>query len=259
MTGLHVWPTQKLQTEGERVNVALRAKPIWLTHAGNDTVDRQTGEPVVDGLVHPPGISPCATPWRLPLTPDKCWILLFGNIDIKTGVRRSHDVTRTRVQQDVCGVQSAYSNQTHSVPADTETGSAQRARPYVFSSFCFGTLWLTFCEHERRQRWNFCPGIPRRIYSPPGECDAPHWLSSGGRSGAIGLLSMHHSPYGRNKNNDWLCGERLTFATQNTEHLPQLQGHIIRFNRGNILHLCQSSWSILHSAHGCRQGHPAEQ
>lgn len=193
MTGLHVWPTQKLQTEGQCVNVALYVMLIWLTHAGNDTVDWQTGEPMVDGLVHSSGISPRATPWWLPLAPDKCWILLFGDIDIKTCVRGPHDVARTRVKQDVCGVQSAYSNQTHSIPAETETGSAQHACRYVFISYALA-LWLTFCEHERRRRWNFCPGIPQRIYFPPGGCDAPHWLSSGGRFGAIGLLSMHHPP-----------------------------------------------------------------
>lgn len=33
-------------------------------------------------------------------------------------------MARSRVQQDVCGVQSAYSYQAHSVPADTEAGSA---------------------------------------------------------------------------------------------------------------------------------------
>lgn len=40
----------------------LCAVPIWLTHAGDDTVDWQAGESMVDGLVHAPGISSCATP-----------------------------------------------------------------------------------------------------------------------------------------------------------------------------------------------------
>lgn len=66
-----------------------------------------------------------------------------------------------------------------------------------FLGFC--TLWLTFCEHERRQRWNSCPGIPQRIYFLPGGCDAPHWLSNGGRLGATGLPSRRHPPWDRKR------------------------------------------------------------
>lgn len=43
-----------------------------LTHAGNDTVDWQAGESMVDGLVHSPGVSTRAAPRWLPLAPDKC-------------------------------------------------------------------------------------------------------------------------------------------------------------------------------------------
>ncbi len=149
--------------------------PIWLTHAGDDTVDWQAGESVVDRLGHSPGISSRAAPRWLPLAPDKCWVLLFGDINVKARVRGPHDVARTRVQQDVGSVQPAYSDQAHSVPAAAETRSALNHVGWcVFSFLGLFTLWLTFCEHERRQRWNSCPGIPRRIYFPPGGCDAPH-------------------------------------------------------------------------------------
>lgn len=96
---------------------SLCALPIWLTHAGDDTVDWQAGESMVDGLVHAPGISSCAAPRRLPLAPDKCWVLLFGDINVKAHVRGPHNVAGTRVQQDVGGVQPAYSDQTYSIPA----------------------------------------------------------------------------------------------------------------------------------------------
>lgn len=160
----------------------------------------------------------------------------------------------TRVQQDVGGVQPAYSNKTYSIPAVTQTGSAlSRARWFVFSFLVFFTLWLTFCEHERRQRWSSCPGTPRRIYFPPGECDAPHWRSSAGRFGAIGLLNMHDPPWDIKKRIDWTRGERMTFKAQKTKHMASNQGHIRGFStqgcKGNILHLCQSCWSILQSAH----------
>lgn len=179
---------------------SLCAMPIWLTHAGDNTVDWQAGESVVDGLVHSPGISSCAAPWWLSLAPDKCGVLLFGDIDVKACVRGPHDVAGTRVQQDVGGVQSAYSNQTYSIPAGAETRSAlKRAGWCVFSFLGLFTLWLTFYEHERRQRWNSCPGIPRRIYFPPGGCDAPHWLSSAGRFGAIGPLNTHRPPWDRQR------------------------------------------------------------
>jgi len=79
---------------------------------------------MVDGLVHSPGISPRAAPRWLLVAPDKCRVLLFGDIDVKARVRGPHDVAGTRVQQDVDGVQSAHSDQTHSIPAAAKTGSA---------------------------------------------------------------------------------------------------------------------------------------
>lgn len=196
MTGLHVWPTKTLQTEGQCVNVTQSlCHAVWLTHAGDDTVDWQASESMVDSLVHSPGISSATAPRWLPLPPDKCWVLLFGDIDVKTCVRAPHDVAGSRVQQDVGGVQSAHSDQTYSIPAATETWSALNCVVWcVFSFLGFFTLWLTFCEHERRQRWNSFPGIPRRIYFPPGGCDALHWLSSAGRFGAIGQPNMHRPP-----------------------------------------------------------------
>lgn len=103
---------------------SLCAVPIWPTHAGDDTVDWQASESVVDGLVHSPGISSRAAPRWLPLTPDKSWVLLLGDVDVKARVRGPHDVAGTRVQQDVGGVQSAHSDQAHSIPAGEETRSA---------------------------------------------------------------------------------------------------------------------------------------
>lgn len=102
--------------------------PIWLTHTGDDTVHWQASESMVDGLVDSPGISPHAAPWWLPLAPHKCWVLFFGDIDVKAYVRGSHDVAGTRVQKDVGGIQSAYSNQTHSIPAPRGTGSAMHGK-----------------------------------------------------------------------------------------------------------------------------------
>lgn len=87
-------------------------------------MNRQTGESVVDGLVHSPGISSRAAPRWLPLAPDKRRVLLFGDIDVKACVRGSHDVAGAGVQQDVGGVQSAYSDQTYSIPAAAEIRSA---------------------------------------------------------------------------------------------------------------------------------------
>lgn len=79
---------------------------------------------MVDGLVHSPGISSCAAPRWLPVTPDKCRVLLFGDIDVKARVRAPHDVAGARVQQDVGGVQSAYADQTYAIPAAAKTRSA---------------------------------------------------------------------------------------------------------------------------------------
>lgn len=75
----------------------LCALPVGLTHAGDDAVDWQAGEAVVNGLVHSPGISSCDTPRWFPLPSDECRVLLFGDIDVKACVRSSHDVARTRV------------------------------------------------------------------------------------------------------------------------------------------------------------------
>lgn len=91
-----------------------------LTHAGDDAMDWQAGQAMVDGLVHIPGIPPCDSPRWLLLASDKSWILFFGDVYIKAQVRCPHDVARTRVQQDVGGVEPAHSNQTHAVPATTE-------------------------------------------------------------------------------------------------------------------------------------------
>lgn len=221
---------------------SLCAVPIWPTHAGDDTVDWQASESVVDGLVHSPGISSRAAPWWLPLTPDKSWVLLFGDVDVKARVRGPHDVAGTRVQQDVGGVQSAYSDQTYSIPAGEETRSApNRAGWCVLTCLGFLTLWLTFCEHERRQRWNSCPGIPQRICFHPGGCDAPRWQSSGGRFGAIGPLNTRRPPWKRKRGLIGHVGERLTFKSCNTNHQAQRRGHVRRFYiqgcRCDVLHL----------------------
>lgn len=47
------------QHEGEKAYVTVA---ISLTHAGNDTMDWQAGQAMVDGLVHTPGIPPCDSP-----------------------------------------------------------------------------------------------------------------------------------------------------------------------------------------------------
>lgn len=93
---------------------------LSLTHAGDDTVDGQAGESMVNGLVNASGVSSCAAPRRLPLAPDKGRVFLFGDVDVKACVGGPHDVAGARVQQDVGGVQTAYADQTHSVPAAAE-------------------------------------------------------------------------------------------------------------------------------------------
>lgn len=106
---------------------------IGLTHAGDDAVDWQAGESVVDCLGHSSGISSRAAPRRLLLAPDKCRVLLLGDIDVKARVRGPHDVAGTRVQQDVGGLQSAHSNHTYSISA--KTGSALNGAGSHFLAF----------------------------------------------------------------------------------------------------------------------------
>lgn len=94
---------------------------------------------MVDGLVHSPGISSRAAPRWLPVAPDKCRVLLFGDVDVEACVRGPHDVAGTRVQQDVGGVQSAYADQTYSVPAVAETRSALSSTGWCVRDLI---LWL---------------------------------------------------------------------------------------------------------------------
>lgn len=92
-----------------------------LTHAGDDAVDRQAGQAVVDGLVHSSAVPSGAAPGRLPLAADERRVLLLGDVDVEAGVGGAHDVARTRVQHDVGGVQPPHSDQTHAVPAQSRT------------------------------------------------------------------------------------------------------------------------------------------
>lgn len=106
-----------------------------LTHAGDDAVDRQAGQAVVDGLVHASAVpSAAAAPGRLPLAADKRRVLLLGDVDVEAGVGGAHDVARTRVQHDVGGVQPPHSDQTHAEPAPSRTDDRIRRRPRVSST-----------------------------------------------------------------------------------------------------------------------------
>lgn len=93
-----------------------------LTHAGDDAVDRQASEAMVDGLVHASAVPPGAAPRRLPLAADERRVLLLGDVDVEAGVGGAHDVARARVQHDVGGVQPPHSDQTHAVPASATDG-----------------------------------------------------------------------------------------------------------------------------------------
>lgn len=127
--------------------------------------------------------------------------------------------------------------------SQTDKISSELCNVMCFKSFCRSLL--TFCERERRQKWNSSPGIPQRICSLPDGCDAPHWPSTVGRCGAIGPPSMHRPPceetFGH-VGKDW----PLKHVTQNIQLFHQGWG-------GNILYLCQSRWS---RAQRCTHGHP---
>lgn len=81
-----------------------------LTHACNDAVHRKLRWPVID--------PPSRTPLPLLLVKAEGWVLLFGDVDVIAGICGSHDVVRTRVQQDALVVLSFYTDETDAIPGD---------------------------------------------------------------------------------------------------------------------------------------------
>lgn len=90
----------------------------WLTHAGDDAVDRKTCKAMIDGLRYASGAVPGA-PGGFSVAPHEGRVLLFGDVDVEAGVWSAHDVARPRVQQDVGRVQSPHGNKAHAIPVDT--------------------------------------------------------------------------------------------------------------------------------------------
>lgn len=166
---------------------------ISLTHAGNDTMDWQAGQTMVDGLVHTPGISPCDSPGWLPLSSDKSWILLFGDVYIKAYVRCTHDVAGTRVQQDVGGVKPAHSDQTYTVPATTETSwGLHNARFWVLSYLGFLYYSILFVSVEGGKRKTFALVLSKEFTLL--QADVMHLISRATTVGAVPLVCWTCTP-----------------------------------------------------------------
>lgn len=142
---------------------------------------------MVDGLVHTPGIPPCDSPWRLPLTPDKGWILLFGDVYIKAYVRCPHDVAGTGVQQDVGGVEPAHSNQTYAVPATTETRSGLHgAKMWPLSHLGFVHYSILFVSVKGCKCKTFALVLPKEFTLL--QADVMHLISRAAAVGAVPLV-----------------------------------------------------------------------
>lgn len=71
---------------------------------------------MINCLRDPSGANPGAPDW-LSVAPDKGWVLLLGDVDVETGVGRSHDVAGSGVQEDVGCVHPAHPDQTHAISA----------------------------------------------------------------------------------------------------------------------------------------------
>lgn len=142
---------------------------------------------MVDGLVHTPGISPCHSPWWLPLAPDKGWILLFGDIYIKAYVRCPHDVAGTGVQQDVGGVKPAHSDQTYAEPATTETRSGVHgARMWPLSHLSFAHYSILLVGVKGGKCKTFALVLPKEFTLL--QADVMHLIGRAAPVGAVPLV-----------------------------------------------------------------------
>ena len=95
-----------------RLNLLLHSlsASLSLTHAGDDTMHRQSRGGVVeagDGQ---------ALVVLLLLFEDEGGVLLLGDVDVVAGVRGSHDVAGARVQHDALVVLPLHPDQTHTIP-----------------------------------------------------------------------------------------------------------------------------------------------
>lgn len=86
-----------------------------LTHACNDTVHRE-----LRGAVENVTILLFLAVMRF-LSDSKCRVFFLSDVDVVAGVSSSHEMTRTRVQQDDFIIFSLYSYQTNSIPTHTHT------------------------------------------------------------------------------------------------------------------------------------------
>lgn len=202
MIGLHVWPLLKLETEGQHVNVtqslcrAHLTDPCWRWYCG-----------LAGGWVHGRWFG--GLPWHFPLrrpmmAPSGPWQMLSSPLWRYWCKSTCQRLPWCGMDQGSagcwwCPVYVLRSNTLHTYICRDMVSSKPCRLVYVLISWLFLKVSLTFCVHERRRRWNSCPGIPRRICFPPGECDAPHWLSSAGRFCAIGPLSRHRLPWDRKR------------------------------------------------------------
>lgn len=148
---------------------------------------------MVDGLGHTPGIPPCDSPWWLLLASDKSWILFFGDIYIKAYVRCPHDVAGTRVQQDVGGVEPAHSNQTHAVPATTETKwGLHSERLWTLSHLGFYHYSVLFVSVKGGKRKTFALVLPKEFTLL--QADVMHLISRAAPVGAVPLVCCTCTP-----------------------------------------------------------------
>lgn len=245
---------RKLQTEGQCVNVtqslcrAHLTDPCWRWYcglAGEWVRGRWFGALPWHFLPRRPTMAP-SDPWqKLSSPPWRCWC--------KSTCPRPPWCGRDQGSAGCwwCPVCALQSDTLHTCRRGDEVSSEPRRLARVLTCLGFLALWLTFYEHERRQRWNSCPGIPRRIYFHPGGCDAPHWQSSGGRCGAIGPLNMRRPPWNRKRGLIGHVGEDwpLKHATQSIT-LEATSGDFT-FKVADVMsYVCQCSWSILQSAQG---------
>lgn len=149
---------------------------------------------MIDCLWDPSGFAPGA-PHSLSVAPDKGWVLLFGDVDVETGVWDSHDVAGSRVQEDVGCVHPAHPDQTHPISA-TAVNSVIVCVYWNLKKLIHSSLIqrLTFYVRERRQRWNSFPDILQKTCSLPAGCGALHWPHSACMCAAIGRLSQQRLP-----------------------------------------------------------------
>lgn len=176
------------QHKEEKANIRVA---FSLTHAGNDAMHWQAGQTMVYGLVHAPGIPPCDSPWWLLLASDKSWILFFGDVYIKAYVRCPHDVAGTRVEQDVGGVEPAHSNQTHAVPAITETRWGLAQWLWTLSHLGFYHDSILFVSVKRGKRKTFALVFPKEFTLL--QADVMHFIRRAAPVGAVPLVCWTHT------------------------------------------------------------------